>query len=156
MPECLTIDAADGVTEALAKHGQLIVAPIGTSMKPLLHGARDAVVLGPPCFPLRKYDVALYRRDDGKTVLHRVMKAVGHSYQFCGDHLTVLESQISDEQVCAVMTGFFRRERYIPLHTLPYWLYCRLWCGSLWPRRCWFALLQPMRWLARRLRGGRA
>ena len=156
MPECLKIDAADSVTEALNQHGQLIVAPVGTSMKPLLHGARDAVVLCASRFPLRKYDVALYRRSNGALVLHRVMKVVEDGYQFCGDHLTELESPICDAQIYAVMTAFFRGERLIRLETPAYWLYCRLWCGSLWPRRCWFALLRPFRRLWRHWRGGDA
>ena len=152
MPECLPTDAlaSDAIAENLRRHGRLIVAPVGTSMRPLLHGSRDAVALVAPTFPLRKYDVALYRRGDGKTVLHRVMWATGHSYVFCGDNLTELEPPVGDDAILAVMAGYFHRERYVDVQSPLYRLYCRLWCGGLLPRKLAAAALLPARLLYRR------
>ena len=58
-------------------------SPRGVSMLPMLRQGRDSVVLSPAPKQLRKYDLPLYRRDDGSYVLHRVVKA-GQTYACMG------------------------------------------------------------------------
>jgi hypothetical protein len=50
-------------------------APRGVSMLPMLRPGLDTVVLSPAPERLRKYDLPLYRRDNGHYVLHRVVEA---------------------------------------------------------------------------------
>lgn len=129
------LPGARQIAETLERHGQLILSPVGTSMYPLLMGGRDTVVISPPRFPLRRYDVALYERPDGSLVLHRVYRAGETSCVFCGDHLTELEEDVPNAWVCGLMTGAFRRERYFSVGAWWYKLYCRVWCGGLGVRR---------------------
>ena len=126
---------AQDVSDAIERHGSIIVSPVSDSMYPLIREQRDAVVLGKARFPLQRFDVALYERDNGMLVLHRVMKAVGHSYDFSGDHYEQHETGIEDSQICALMTGFFHKEKYVSLDSAWYKLYCHVWCGTFFLRK---------------------
>ncbi len=112
----------------IAKYGKYVGAPDGRSMQPMLRSRRDAVVLVAPHFPLKKYDVILYRRASGQYVLHRVI-SVKNGYVICGDRLWRKEYGIRDENVIGVAEGFFRDKKYVPCTNRGYQLYCRVWCA---------------------------
>lgn len=145
------LSGADAFRASLREHGQLIIAPVGQSMLPLLRPSRDTVVLEPPCFPLRRFDVALYERPDGLMVLHRVLRAAGDEYVLRGDNQAESET-VRREQICAVMTGFFQGERYFFVRSPWYRAYCRLWCGACAPRRLIAWGMDRCRALRQRLR----
>ena len=110
-------------------------SPRGTSMLPMLRQGKDSVVLSAPPVRLRKYDIPLYRREDGSYILHRIVK-VGETYTCMGDHQYVEEKNIRPEQIIAVVTAFDRGERTISTKNLLYKIYCRIWHYSRFPRRC--------------------
>ena len=112
----------------IAKYGKYVGAPDGRSMQPMLRSRRDAVVLVAPQFPLKKYDVILYRRSNGQYVLHRII-SVRHGYVICGDRLWRKEYGITDENVIGVATGFFRDKKYVSCDNFRYRVYCRVWCA---------------------------
>lgn len=97
----------------IEKYGKYVGAPAGLSMEPMLRVNRDAVSLVAPRFPLRKYDVALYQRDNGVYVLHRVVKVNKDGYAFCGDLQWRCEKGVQENQIVGVMEGFFRDDTYI-------------------------------------------
>lgn len=104
----------------------------GTSMNPLLFEGVNKVYLERPNFRLKKGDVALYKRDSGEYVLHRVMKVLNESYVFCGDNHFTLEYGITDAHVLAIMVGYYKGEKYIELDkSFKYKLYKFFWCSSL-------------------------
>ncbi len=104
----------------------------GTSMVPTLRGGRDRVILVLPKEKLRKYDLPLYRRDDGSFVLHRIVSvAEDGSYTCCGDHQWRVEKGIRQEQILAVADQIVRKGRLISVHSFGYRLYVRLWCLCL-------------------------
>ena len=89
---------------------------------------------------LRKYDLPLYRRADGRFVLHRVVQ-VGESYTCMGDNQFVRETGVAHSQVIAVVSAIYRKDKRIPVTVFSYQVYCRLWHWS-----------RPVRKLLRRLR----
>lgn len=93
--------------------------------------------------PLRKGDVILYRRKNGALVLHRIVRLTKPGvYLVCGDHQWRLDEQVMDEQILAVVQGFFRKGRYFDEHTWWYRLYQILWNKNLMVRRCCLAFLR--------------
>ena len=114
------------ISEVLDSGMSVEIAPHGVSMLPMLRDGRDTVILSRPEGKLKKYDVPLYRREDGSFVLHRVVK-VGESYTCIGDNQFVYEEGVTDDQIIAVMTSFRRGKRVVSKKSVFYRLYCILW-----------------------------
>ena len=112
--------------ERLAAGESVQFTPQGTSMRPTIYGGRDQVVLSPLPEQLKKYDIPLYRRDNGQFVLHRIVK-VEESYTCIGDNQFELETGVRQDQMIALATGFYRKGKYYRTDSLGYCLYCRLW-----------------------------
>ena len=104
------------------------IYPKGVSMEPMLTGGRDSVLLAPPPVRLKKYDLPLYRRDNGQFVLHRVVRVRDGCYDLCGDGQDIIESGVRHEQIIAVAVGFCRDGKDRSCDSLSYGLYCRVWC----------------------------
>ena len=128
--------------ERLAAGESVQFTPQGTSMRPTIYGGRDQVVLSPLPEKLKKYDLPLYRRDDGQFVLHRIVKA-GQTYTCIGDNQYVFESGVRQDQMIAVATGFYRKGKYHSVDNWGYRFYCRVWHWS-----------RPIRWPIAWLYGG--
>ena len=90
------------IGEYLEKNGEAIITPVGISMWPMIRSRRDTVLLTKPQGRLCKYDLPVYKRESGELVMHRVMEVCSNSYTMCGDHQTVLEYGITDEQIVAL------------------------------------------------------
>lgn len=131
--------------EALARGSLVRFMPNGTSMLPMLRQGIDSVTLAPVPEKLRKYDLPLYRRDNGQFVIHRIVKA-GETYTCVGDNQFSLERGLRQDQMLALVTSFSRGEKEISVTALSYRIYCRLWHWSRPIRRRWRAL----RWRLRR------
>ena len=114
------------IREHLASGQTVRFGPRGTSMKPMLRQGRDKVVLSAVPGKLKKYDLPLYQRDDGKYTLHRVVE-VGETYTCIGDNQHVLEYGVRDDQIIGVVTAFVRDDREIPVTNIAYQIYCRVW-----------------------------
>ena len=122
-------------------------SPRGISMLPMLRQGIDSVILSPLPQKLKKYDLPLYRRDDGKYVLHRVVEA-GQTYTCMGDNQFVAEPGLRHDQMIALVTAFTRGERTHRVTELGYRLYCRLWHYSRPVRHFW---RRGIGWLRRHL-----
>jgi len=57
----------------------------GNSMRPLLRSERDAVILK-KADVIKKYDVVLFKKDDGSIALHRIISIKDSSYTIAGDN----------------------------------------------------------------------
>ncbi len=117
------------IQERLAEGESVQFTPHGTSMRPMLYGGRDQVVLSPLPEKLKKYDLPLYRRDDGHFILHRVVKA-DKTYTCIGDNQFVYEPGVRHDQMIAVTTGFYRKGKFCSVESFRYRMYSRLWCWS--------------------------
>ena len=98
----------------------------GTSMRPMLYWGRDQVILGPVPEKLKKYDLPLYRRDNGQFVLHRIVE-VGETITCVGDNQIALETGLRQDQMLAVAVGFIRNGKKYSVNHRAYRLYCRFW-----------------------------
>ncbi len=108
----------------------------GTSMSPTLRGGKDSVILVRPEGKLRRYDIPLYRRDNGEFVLHRIVSVnADGSYSCCGDHQFSPEDGIREDQFIAVADQRLRRGRQISLRSFGQRFWARCWCLFLRPAR---------------------
>ena len=114
------------IRELLAMGRTVQFGPRGKSMRPMLRQGRDKVVLSAVTGRLKKYDLPLYQRDDGQYILHRIVE-IGETYTCIGDNQHVLEYGVRDDQIIAVVTAFIRDGREIPVSSIGYRIYCRVW-----------------------------
>ena len=100
-------------------------------MLPLIRVGKDSVTLSSITRPLRKYDIALYQRDNGKYILHRIIK-VSDTITCVGDNQVQIETGLRYDQMIAIVSGFSRAGKEHSVNELGYKLYCRRWYC------CWF------------------
>jgi len=124
------------IKEKLAEGKSVTFSPRGISMLPMLRQGKDTVTLSPLPARLKKYDIPLYQREDGKYVLHRIVKA-GETYTCIGDNQFAAEEGLSHSQMIAVVTEFTRSGKVHSVNELSYKLYCRFWHCSRPLRRIW-------------------
>lgn len=136
------------IQEVLSAGQSVRIYPMGTSMLPMLRQGVDSVVLSPIKGKLQKYDIPLYQRASGKYVLHRII-AVGETYTCMGDNQLRPEPGIREDQLIAVVTAFYRKERAYSVTDPGYRLYCRMWYHSRHLRKFW---RRGLGWLRRNLR----
>ncbi len=131
----MSAQSSGAFEQTLRTEGVLFYRIEGVSMQPMLRQKRDAVVVRPPQGRLKKYDVALYRRDSGKYVLHRVVRVLPDGYVIRGDNCYTDETDITDREIIGVLTDFVRKGRQKPVTAPSYRLYARLWVGLYRVRR---------------------
>lgn len=109
--------------EVLDSGGEFSMISAGNSMLPLLRSRIDTVVLTKPQGRLKKWDVPLYRRDNGEFILHRVLKVLPDGYVMCGDHQFLKEYGIDDTLIVAVLKAFIRDGKRTEVTDFRYRLY---------------------------------
>ena len=115
------------IEEQLSLGKEVCFSPNGISMLPMLRAGRDSVFLKSPPPKLKKYDLPLYRRRDGKFVLHRVVKVQKNGcYTMCGDNQYSYEPDISHEQIIGIVSVFVRKNKRISCNNATYRLYCMI------------------------------
>lgn len=113
----------------LEKGGTVTITVAGWSMQPMVYNRRDTVTLVKPQLPLKKYDLPLFRLDNGKFILHRVVKVYKNgNYKCQGDNRWEPEDNIRDDQIIGVVKSFNRNRKQIDVDkSFGYWLYTRTW-----------------------------
>lgn len=124
------------VEKALLENGVYVGKTQGDSMLPMLKEGRDTVVVVKPSFPLKKYDVPLYRRG-GHLTMHRIIKVTKKGYIICGDNRDNLEKDITDNDIIGVLEGFYRDGVYIRVKDEAYVRYSKNIC-----RRVYFRIVK--------------
>ena len=126
--------------ESLLADGHAVqFAPQGWSMYPLITDGRDQVIVVPAKgHKLRRGDVALYRRDKGILVLHRVWRTGPEGVWFVGDNQKIPEGPLRPEQICGVMSAVIRNGKTVAVTDPGYRLYSRLWLLAR-PLRPWLS-----------------
>lgn len=122
--------------EQLASGHSVRFSPKGVSMLPMLREGRDSVELSPLPEKLKKFDLPLYQRENGKYILHRIV-GVGECYTCVGDNQFVLEHGLRREQMIGMVTAFYRGKRRISVCAPGYRIYCRIWHWSRPVRHFW-------------------
>jgi len=119
--------------------GRANLTVTGCSMLPMLRQYRDSVILAPVSGSLKPGDIALYQREDGRFVLHRVIRVTAEGYQFCGDNQSQLES-VTQPQLTALVTGYIQNGNRRSLNSPGYRLYRRCMVGLFGLRKYYIAL----------------
>lgn len=118
--------------EKVLKTGQAIqIKPIGFSMYPLIVQGRDEVIIEPVdssvVGSLKRNDVVLYRRDNGRLVLHRIYKVKNKRFYMVGDNQMEIEGPLYEYQIKGIMVAVIRNGRMISTDNFVYVLYSRVW-----------------------------
>ena len=100
------------IEKVLAEKGICVTVTKGDSMNPMLVEGRDKVVVVTPKFPLKKYDVPVYRKM-GHYTMHRIVKVTKNGYIICGDNRGNLEKNVKESDIIGVLNGFYQGDRYI-------------------------------------------
>ena len=82
-------------------------------MTPFLVHGRDTVYLSKADRQLKRGDMVLYQRDNGRYVLHRVLQADGDVFTIIGDAQTQPEPDIRRDQIRAVVTAVLRKDKLL-------------------------------------------
>ena len=115
------------IAERLAAGKKVRYLPFrGVSMLPMLRQGKDSVELSPLPERLKKYDLPVYRREDGQFVMHRVVDVKDDHYVCLGDNTLAFE-HIYPEQMIGVVSAFKRGDKRIEVAAPGYQLYCRVW-----------------------------
>lgn len=105
----------------------------GNSMFPLFRDRKDVVELA-QFDKLRKYDIVLHKRNNGKYIMHRIIKKKGDVLTIAGDFEVEKEYPVRENQVLARVKGFYRNEKYYSCKGLFFRLYSIFWV-AVFPHR---------------------
>lgn len=99
--------------QELAKAGANInvkIEPTGVSMRPLIRGGRDVVIVEPMRREPVPGDIVLFLRADGAQVMHRVWKITGETVTTYGDGCWYPDEPINKKKIIGLATGLYRRK----------------------------------------------
>lgn len=94
------------IEQVLEEQGTAFIQTVGVSMEPMLHERESTVVLEKPHSRLKRGDVALFKRQDGQYVLHRVIRVRETDYLIRGDNCVGHET-VTDAMIVGVMKGYY-------------------------------------------------
>ena len=114
------VPVLDGLLEA---GGEVTVEVNGSEMLPLIRGQRDTVTLVKKGEKQRKGDIVLYKADDGRYLLRRIVYVNGNTYVASGDNETKNEYNITDDRISAVAVSYDRRGKTHKITDISYKLY---------------------------------
>lgn len=121
----------DVMEEMLSSGGSVNFNPRGTSMLPLLHNDGDRVTLERR-ENVKKYDIPLYRREDGTFVLHRIVGVnKDGTFNMCGDNQWVIEKNIDKSRIIGVVSLIERKGKKISTTSLLYRIYAAIWVAVM-------------------------
>lgn len=101
------------LTELLDEGREAAFPVSGTSMLPFLVPERDRVLLQKPDRALRVGDVALFRRENGRYILHRVCRISDRGCWFVGDAQKEIEGPVPAERICGIVVKACRKGEWI-------------------------------------------
>ena len=115
--------------EQLLQEGNIIrLKPQGFSMYPLFIPGRDeALIQQVPVTSLKRNDVALYRRNQGILVLHRIVRVTADGYYMTGDNQYEIEGPLRPDQFRGRLTAVIRDGRQISVRNPLYRFLSSLW-----------------------------
>lgn len=125
---------SETIEKQLAEQGFYVSTTVGVSMRPMLRNRHDRVIIVPLGEErLKKYDLPLYRRPDGKYVLHRIIGVEDGYYVIRGDN-TYVKEKVPDSWIVGVMSEFYRGKRHVLADDQGYRRYAAFW-QAIYPLR---------------------
>ena len=89
----------------------------GTSMKPLIRPEKDTVTIVPLAREPMVGDIVLFRRSDGKNIVHRVYKVFPDGLQTWGDNCLLPDAPIKREDVYGLVVSMEKKGKTYALDT---------------------------------------
>ncbi len=124
------------IEEHLQSEGYYVSTTVGMSMHPMLRNRRDRVIILPVGSErLKKYDLPLYRRPDGKYILHRIIGVRDGEYIIRGDN-TYVKEHVPDAWILGYVSEFYRKGKHISADARSYRRYAAFW-----------NFIYPIRWV---------
>lgn len=100
------------IEEILLSGGRVKILASGKSMEPVIRDGLDTVVLKKAEKPLRKNDIVLFKRDNGRLVLHRIIAVSGTEITLRGDCQWTTET-VDASRVMGVLDAIERGSQVI-------------------------------------------
>ena len=127
-----TKEYLDMVCGLLAEGKTSVPVPVaGTSMTPFLHPG-DMVYLDLPKTPLKKGDIVLFTRPDGRYILHRIVSVNRDgSFTMLGDAQTEREPVAGPEFIHARVTGALHKGRRLTPKSRRWRFFATVWMHPL-------------------------
>ncbi len=107
----------------------VVTGTTGISMRPLLREGKTSVLIEPLERPLSAGELPIFRRPDGKYVIHRVLSSDEQYYYTRGDNCLNGE-KVPKEWVLGVVTEIYRGKRTLRVTDRRYRLYVGFWRAS--------------------------
>lgn len=96
-------EMSDLLFDIIKSDGKVSIIASGVSMEPFIRNKKDVVTLIKVERKIEKGDVPLYRRSNGKIVLHRVIGKDENGYIIRGDNQWTNEYGIKDGNIIALL-----------------------------------------------------
>lgn len=114
-PRIVDISTYLPVLVDLMEQGHTVSLTItGNSMSPFLVHGRDRICFRKPAGPLKRGDMAFFRRRNGAYVMHRVCRVdPAGNYYLVGDGQQDIEGPVAPEQVLGVVTRVCRKGTWL-------------------------------------------
>ena len=122
------------INEVISSGGEFNFKPNGISMLPLIRPGVDTVTLVEPK-EIKKSDIVLYRRDNGKFVLHRIMFVRKKDFVMRGDNQKYLETGLRRDQILALVKGITKDGAQVDMTSEEYQKYVKSLYRGIWKVR---------------------
>ena len=99
--------------EVLDSGSEISLMASGVSMEPYIRDKTDKITIEKVTGELKKGDVPLYKRDNGRFVLHRIIGIGDDGYIMRGDNQWVTEYPVKKSSIKAVLKSVERDGRVI-------------------------------------------
>ncbi len=104
----------------------MALSPHGRSMRPLIRGGRDTVVVEPLRHAPRRGELVMYAKRDGLYIIHRIVGVSDGRYLTRGDNCISCEC-VPRERMVGVVVEICRGGRHISVDDWQYRAYVWLW-----------------------------
>ncbi len=111
------------VEEVLQSGGTVKIKPQGISMLPFIRECKDTVLIRKIEKEPSWGEICLYRRANGKLVLHRLVGKSKSGFAFRGDNQIRVERCVQFEQLLGCVVGVCRGDKIVQKSQFSYWLY---------------------------------
>ncbi|MEE0265433.1 MAG: S24/S26 family peptidase [Acutalibacteraceae bacterium] len=119
------------IEKTVSENGTFPLTVTGTSMTPTLYSNRDIVhLVSTAVKPYKKYDIVLFKRNNGTVVLHRIIKILDDNMLLINGDSQTWTEEINDTQIIAVVKSFKRKGRLVDCDNLLYRIRMSLWCKA--------------------------
>ena len=134
---------------------KVIITAVGNSMRPLIRHSKDGIVLEEyKGQKLQVGDMAFYKRDSSRYVLHRIVAVEENgSFTMLGDNQTLIEEGIRPDQIIALPYAVIRGNKTILMKSAGYKRYAGFWAKSKVIRRFNIFLFELKIKIARIIKG---